>query len=144
MKHAYNPPAAAIRTVLAVPILLLLAASLSSANVCVQEKLKPLRHIAGVVLDADDKPIPNAKVQVLMGGKELSAVRTGENGKFLFGPLAAGKYELRAEAPGFQTAGLQISVVRPQASAKRVLLIHLEVGGAGCPQARIIKARPPF
>lgn len=142
MKNAPDPSNLAIFAVI-VASLFLLSASTPSANICVEERLKPLRQVSGIVVDPYDRPIPNTKVEILKGGMGVSAVRTGEDGKFSFGHLNAGSYEVRAEAPGFHAASFHISLVKPQASAKRVLRIQLDVVD-GCSSIRSIKPETPF
>ena len=139
MKVAHYPSAAAILVAFA-SVLLLLSPSISNARVCAEERLKPLRHVSGVVLDPYDRPIPNATTEILQGETQLLAVRTDEDGEFSFGHLEAGSYELRAQALGFHSSSYHISVVKPKAAAKRVLQIHLDVV-YGCPKVRIIKVK---
>lgn len=117
---------------------LVLSTSSSVANICVENKLKPLRHVGGIVVDTYGRPIPDAKVEILKSGTEFVSVRTDEKGKFSFEHLDAGCYEIQAERPGFRAARNHIVVVRPKTSSKRMLLINLIVGFE-CPDIRIVE-----
>jgi hypothetical protein len=61
-------------------------------------------NINGTVLDATGTPVPGAEVKLTgQPGLPTKSVRTGENGWFSFGEVAAGKFELNIELAGFKT-----------------------------------------
>ena len=137
-----KPHPSSSEPVLALLMILLLVAPSSSATVCVEEKLKPLRHIRGILVDPDGRPIPSTKVEILKDEKSLTAVSTKEDGKFSFENLAAGTYRIRAEASGFVPASYHVVLIRPKVSDKRILQMRLHVGGLEwCSDIQIIKAK---
>ena len=122
-------------------VVLLRCASSSGANVYLEPNLKPLRHVCGVVVDKYNRPIPKTKVVILKGGREISGVRTGEDGKFSFEHLAADRYEIRAEAIGFHPESFHIVLVKPKTPTNQMLRIRLSVGTYEGPDIRIVKSR---
>jgi hypothetical protein len=133
------PKASALKPVVA-GVLLLITSTLS-ANVCVSQKLSPLSHICGVIVDPSGIPIPNAKVKILKGGIEATSVATGEIGEFDFPHLDAATYEIQVEMPGFSTARYNIVVKKPSGACKKMLSIELRVGAMDlCPaEIRLVK-----
>jgi len=116
---------------LAAAAFLLLGAGMAHATECVAVRVKPIRHICGVVYDPTHEPIPNAKVTIIKDGHELSSVQSDGDGKFTFGQLDAANYVVRVQAQGFLTAEALVVVVRPTAKCKRGLEVVLELG-LGC------------
>lgn len=55
--------------------------------------------IAGTLVGVDLLPIPDAEVALTLDGTELSYVRTDGSGRFAFGDLRAGAYEVRVLLP---------------------------------------------
>ncbi len=110
-------------------LLLAALASMSYATTCIILPHKPirLRHVCGLVLNEIEEKIPNAKVMVLKGGKELATVQTGADGKFSFERLEAGNYEVRVEAAGYITAQDSVVIVRPATKCNRGLLVSLNL-----------------
>jgi hypothetical protein len=97
--------------------------------------------VCGIVVDLINEPVPNAKVQILKGTTEVLSVKTGGDGKFSFGHLDAGDYQVRVEAAGFRTVPpFRIIVVKPKATGKRMLQIRLTLGD-GCSYIRSIKSK---
>src|ERR1700743_2571877 len=90
-----------IRIVGTLLALLLFHSDAVKANICVSERLKPLRHFCGKVVDSDGELIPNVKVSVLRDGRELFTETTSADGAFDFNLIQAGEYEVHAEATGF-------------------------------------------
>jgi hypothetical protein len=78
-----------------------------SAQVRAGEQTAPERYrIRGTVVDAaDGHVLSRARVTIaLLGGEPLArAVLTGDDGRFVFGDLAAGRYELAAGCRGYAT-----------------------------------------
>ncbi len=62
-------------------------ALVASEVICRQERVKPVRHICGIVIDQSGAPVAHVKVTILKGETKLVAVETGENGKFSFDGL---------------------------------------------------------
>lgn len=55
----------------------------------------------GRVTDQLGAVVPNAKVFLLQGAKVLDSTSTDQEGNFVFSPVNTGRYQVRAEAPGF-------------------------------------------
>ena len=140
VKNAHVSSTAAILAP-SLTVVLMSWTTMSSANVYLEPKLKPLRHACGIVVDPYNRPIPNTKVEILGGAMEVSAVRTGEDGKFSFERLAAEHYGIRVEATGFHPESIHIVLVRPKTPAKRMLRIRLCAGIYEGPDIRIIKSK---
>src|SRR6266567_1188602 len=115
---------------------LLVSAPPITADICVNEKLKPLRHVCGHVVDLYGRPIANAKLKILRSGAEFETAETRDDGEFSFGRLDAGNYEIQAGATGFTMDRYPIVVVKPDASCKQALRIQLRVG-TECSHIRI-------
>ncbi len=65
-------------------------------------------------------------MKVIKDGKDLETVTTTADGKFIFGELNSGKYELSAEGPlGFKTFRSLIEVRNPEKKCRRELVIVL-------------------
>jgi hypothetical protein len=63
-----------------------------------------LTSISGVITDPTGAVIPNVSVTLLTSsGLSAGSVVTDGQGRYQFGDLPAGNYELRASVPGFQT-----------------------------------------
>ena len=112
-----------------------------TATICVDHKLKPLKHVCGIVVDFQGTPIPNAKVAVLRSGTEIASSITRVNGEFSFGKLEADEYEIKVEATGFGELRSAFVIAKPAASCKQMLRIQVSVG-TECSHVRLIK-RPP-
>ena len=113
-------------------LLVLLSAISSSANTCVAlPGLKHVRHVCGIVINQLDEPIPNARLTLLKGGAELVTIETGADGRFAFGAVEAGDYELRAERIGYLAVRSAIKIARPTAKCTRGLRVVLPVTSCG-------------
>src|SRR6266849_7258573 len=82
--------------------------SLSACVVCAQTQAPPATsgnfQISGILVDSrDDQPIPGARVTITMGSsrKELPAMMTGDDGRFVFTGLEADRYDLAAQRRGY-------------------------------------------
>lgn len=83
-------------------------------------------HLAGVVEDRTGAVIPRVLVTLLsQSGKEVDTTRANDSGSFEFGVLAAGRYMLRAQLPGFKTTETPIEL---GAGERRRLRLTLHVG----------------
>ncbi len=70
------------------------------------QQAQPGYRISGVVVDAVTKaPVPGAEVSMSVDAEETKAT-TGEDGKFVFEDVEAGKYSLFATAQGYVREGL--------------------------------------
>ena len=58
-------------------------------------------NIHGTVKDAQGAVIPNAQVELVKDGRKLASAVTDQVGNYRFPYLAAGKYQVRAQAQGF-------------------------------------------
>ena len=105
--------------------------------------MKPLIDLRGVVVDATDrdKPIPNASVQVSVGGVE-QRVTSGQDGGFSVDQLASEQVEITAQAEGYRDTRVKKSVdpATPWAEVEMTPLIAVqgavvEAGGQRKPVA---------
>ena len=75
----------------------IVAFALATAFCAAQEQIKldhPVKHIAGVVQNADGEPLPNIDVEVFAGRVIVAATKTNSRGKFSTDSLEAGDYEV--------------------------------------------------
>lgn len=120
--------------------ILLPARQLSAEVVCGKEpRLKPLRCVCGKLTDASGGPVTGAIVRVLKDGAEVASVKSGQDGKFMFGELKSGNYELIAQADGYRVFQSPIAVAKPQKRCGRGLAIFLDVGGLESCGSRVMK-----
>jgi hypothetical protein len=113
-------------------------ALVASEVICRQERVKPVRHICGIVIDQSGAPVAHVKVTILKGETKLVAVETGENGKFSFDGLKAGSYDIRAQEESFHTFRFPIVLVKPGDRCERALEVELIVGGEACSGVRLV------
>lgn len=85
-------------------------------------------RLNGVVLDQAGAEVPGSSVTLFSLAK-VRETTTDESGKFEFGALPAGTYELRVERPGFQTWTMES--LRVDESMTRTVSITLQVGPTG-------------
>jgi uncharacterized GH25 family protein len=109
-----------------------------SANICVNEKLEPLKRLRGVVVDYQGEPIPDATISVTRSGTEVKATKTDSRGEFSFDGLGAGQYELKAEAKNFVKFDFPIKIAKPSAKSTQKIWLQLAVGGQDCSDIRLI------
>jgi Carboxypeptidase regulatory-like domain len=109
----------------------LLIAQPSFANVCVYSPPK-VRHICGVIVDAQGRGIPNVTVTVSKEKNVVAKEESDANGRFQTKLVSAGEYELRFVAPGFATNIYNVEVRHPAAACKRALRVEMAVGGKAC------------
>jgi hypothetical protein len=57
-------------------------------------------QVFGLVQAASGGPFPGATVSAQQGGEEVLSTRTGADGRYVLGPLAAGAYDVVVSAPG--------------------------------------------
>ena len=80
---------------------LLWIASHAYANVCVY-KVPKVRHICGMVVDAQGRAIPGASVTLLKDLTPIDELRSKEDSTFSFGLIHTGKYALRMKFVRFR------------------------------------------
>lgn len=115
-----------IFTSLFVTALLLLTAATSSPTTCVAlPPLKPIHRICGVVLFPSGDRIANARVTVLQADKEIASQQTGNDGKFSFNHLRAGRYEIRVQVEAVHVAATNVLLVHPEAKPKRQIAVSI-------------------
>ena len=100
---------------------------------------KPVHHVAGVVINVLGERIAGADVSALKDGKVIATLKTDEHGKFSFGELEAGTYEIDADAEGYIGDRFPVTVVKPALKDPLAIEIEVAVGGQ-CPGATLIKA----
>ena len=110
---------------------LVLTAEHADADVCVYKPPR-VRRVCGMIVDGSGSPMPGVNVTVLKNGTALKNEKTDENGEFDFDVKQSGKYELDAEAPGFQRARYELTVFKPTDSCKHSLRIDMMAGGIHC------------
>jgi len=94
-----------------------------------------LGRLGGVVLDEQDKPIAGAKVTLTYiqdsgGGLKLESV-TNKKGEWSFIGLGTGKWNLAAEAEGYQPASQEVTVSQLEKNPK--ITLKLRKGGSNIP-----------
>jgi hypothetical protein len=107
------------------------------ANICVDKRLKPLKHFCGVVVDSQGAPIPNVTISVTRTGTEVGTSKTDARGEFTFDELGAGQYDLKAEATGFARFGFSFVIAKPNAKCTQKVQLQLAVG-LECSHIRLI------
>lgn len=85
-------------------------------------------RLNGVVLDQAGAEVPGISVTLFSLAK-VRETTTNESGKFEFGALPAGTYELRVERPGFQTWTMES--LRVDESMTRTVSITLQIRPTG-------------
>jgi hypothetical protein len=118
---------------------ILVPVCLSSAEVVCGEqmRLKPLRCVCGNFTNAAGEPVPEVMVMVIKDGTEVAHVKTGQDGKFRFGELKSGNYELIGDATGYRTFRSAIVVAKPENKCKQAIL--LDTGGLESCGSHVIK-----
>ena len=86
----------------------------------------PTGEIAGAVYDASGGVVPNASIAVRSAATGFErALKSNQTGQYSVASLAAGTYEIRAEASGFRALDVQAVV---STGAVTTVDLHLEVG----------------
>src|SRR5438128_4408898 len=86
----------------------------------------PTGEIAGAAYDRAGAVVRNVSITVTNAGTGFArAVKTNQSGQYSIASLAAGPYEMRAEAPGFRAFQLKTAVIT---GAVTTVDLHLEVG----------------
>jgi hypothetical protein len=111
----------------ALGILFLLSFRTSSACESIQFPVKPFRHLCGIVINQIGERISNAMLTVLKGGVEVITFQSDADGKFEFGRIEAGDYELRVRSEGYSAIQSPIKIVRSTAKCTGGLQIVLSL-----------------
>lgn len=83
-------------------------------------------------------PVPNAKIELLSGGKERASVRVDQEGNYEFKELPAGTYTVRANAPGHADDQLPVVLSEDQRVERNAVLIPIsDVDGVDWASGRI-------
>lgn len=82
---------------------------------------QPTPGLRGVLVDPSGAPVPGIRMTLVAGDRELAAF-TSPTGEFRFEGLVAGTYELRCEAPGFDSVVRRVRVSGLPAQPLRVTL----------------------
>jgi len=114
-----------------VAFFLLLPVSVAYGNTCVEVPLKPVRRVCGIVNNQLGERILNAKLTLLKEGIELRTIETDSEGRFEFGRIEAGSYELRAQFDGYHIVQFRIVIVRPTTKCGRGLYVTLPLTTCG-------------
>lgn len=124
----------------AIAAIVLLAHLLSAEGVCPETpRLKPLRCVCGEFTNSTGGPVSNVLVKVLKDGTEVASMNSGEDGKFAFGELKPGSYELTAQAASYRTFRSPIVVAKPTKKCTHRLAIFLDIGGLESCGSRVVK-----
>jgi hypothetical protein len=107
------------------------------ANICVDKRLKPLKHFCGVVVDSQGSPISNVTISVTRAGTEVGTSKSDARGEFSFDELGAGQYDFTAEAKNFAKFGFSFTIAKPNAKCKQKVQLQLAVG-LECSHVRLI------
>lgn len=110
-----------------------------SANICVNKRLKPLKHLCGVVVDSQGEAIVDATISVTRAGAAVSTTKTDSHGEFSFDALGVGQYELKAEAKNFVKFGFPITIAKLGTKCTRRVRLQLAIGGQDCSDIRLIR-----
>jgi len=111
-------------------LLLLQPAGTSFATTCIGlPRLKPVHRNSGVVFVPSGDRIANAKVTVLEAGKEIAEQQTGVDGRFAFGQLRAGNYEIQVRVNVLGDASTQVVLVQPESYPKLEIAVNLSLTG---------------
>lgn len=114
--------------------------SFSTTEICKELNLKPLHCIRGTAVNILGEPISGATITIFAGGTARTAVKTGADGRFLFGEFAPGNYEVRVQADGFRAFQFPIVVVKPNSKCKQALEIGLTTGyPENCTAVRLVE-----
>jgi len=81
--------------------------------------------ITGQLTDPQGKPVADAAVGVLEGGKAIQEAHTGVDGRFGFSSLPAGSYRIVAEASGFVPISQPVNVAGSVALTVNLEFAHL-------------------
>ena len=87
-------------------------------------------ELRGVVLDPQNRPVPNARITLVPRSGGLSAATSsGRDGAYRFDSIAAGAYLIQAAAPGFATSvSNEITLSRDSSEQKDVALALASIG----------------
>jgi hypothetical protein len=120
--------------------LLLAAGTLRAEVTCEEVHLKPLRCVCGTLIDQAGEVVSRADVTILKDGTEIATVETGIDGKFKFGELKAGNYDLQAQGTGFRLFSFPVVVENAAKKCKHPLeIILLASGLETCTSIRLVK-----
>jgi Carboxypeptidase regulatory-like domain/TonB-dependent Receptor Plug Domain len=86
----------------------------------------PTGEIAGGVYDVSGGAVPNAAITVRSAATGFDrAIRSNHAGRYSVASLAAGEYEMRADAPGFRSVAVKVLVAT---GAVTTVDLHLQLG----------------
>ncbi|MEY2505546.1 MAG: hypothetical protein QOG27_1826 [Verrucomicrobiota bacterium] len=95
---------------------------LSSGLCLAQSKSNTQASLAVTVRDPSGALINNAAVQLIRNGKAESAKTTNQQGEARFNRIAAGRYQIHVEAPGFKAAEVDAMELQPGSNQTEVKL----------------------
>jgi|SRR5579863_5605542 len=125
--------------VAAVLLLMLTANLVQSEVICTKQRVKPIHHVCGIVIDQTGAPMAHAKLTILQEGTQLASRETGGDGKFSFDQLKAGNYDVQAQEEGFHSFRFPIVLLKPVERCERALEVELTVGSEACSGVRLVK-----
>jgi TonB family protein len=97
---------------------------------------KPSASLSGTVMDPTEAVIPNAKIRIANADTgAVLTLTTSERGEYAASGLAAGRYTLKADGAGFQSAEKTGIVL--QAGARQRVDFRLNVGMGCCEYAAV-------
>jgi hypothetical protein len=118
---------------------LILTSASAATCIGVQKKLKPISHACGFVVDPTGVPIVGARIFVFKDGTEVAEAQTDADGKFSFGDIKEGDYQLMIQAPGFASFSFPIVVHKPAQKCKQSLRVQLSIGYPACGSSVILR-----
>ncbi len=91
------------------------------------EERIPLKSILGKVNDATGLGLAGAFVEIYKDSTRIAGCEVGSNGRFSFGHIPSGKYELRISKKYFDTVSQNVRI-RRKTGWQKALSITVNVG----------------
>ncbi|MEW6040831.1 MAG: carboxypeptidase-like regulatory domain-containing protein [Elusimicrobiota bacterium] len=103
-----------------------------------EEEIKSTNFVYGKVVDLKKRPLQGVSIKFIQNGVEKISVLTGKSGLFETDRLAYGKYEVKAEKPGYGT-----SSIKKEIKEGPIVSINftLKSAGAAAPGAKTKKKK---
>ncbi|MGA2361819.1 MAG: carboxypeptidase-like regulatory domain-containing protein [Candidatus Aminicenantales bacterium] len=114
-----------------VALVVLLAAGLALAQAG-----RGMARLSGVVLDKDGKPVPQAKVTILLGQEGSTSFETiaDKKGELGFMGIGTGNWTITASAKGYLPVSISFYVKQLEKNPKLTIKLEEEAKGSGIVQ----------